>query len=119
MGDYRDGTRCALLGKDGRDRTDNPLLGDRCRLPPANGDRRVGKELVHDPLELGHGEIAGCRAVMLTEVRHVGDGEPKVSSQESGAIYSFLLRATVNRRNLGNPGLPQEPTHACQPLRRQ
>src|SRR5262249_29848881 len=84
-----------------------------------NRDRRVGKEPVHNPFELGRGEIAGCRAVILTEVRHGGDGQPKVCRKEHGAIQGFLLRTTVDRRDLCDPGLPQEQTHARQPLRRQ
>jgi hypothetical protein len=79
----------------------------------------VGKELVHNLFELGRGEIAGCRAVILTEVRNEGDGQPKVRRKESGAIQGFLLSATVDCGDLYDLGLLQEQTHARQPLRRQ
>ena len=75
--------------------------------------------MVHVPLELGPRERARCRAVILPENHNMGDRQPKVRGKESGAINGFLLGATIDRRDLGDPGLPQEQTHAYQPLRRQ
>ena len=75
----------------------------------------MGKELVYNLFELGRGEIAGCRAVILPEGRNGGDGQPKVRSKESGALQGFLLSATGDRRDLRDPGLLAEGADACVP----
>jgi hypothetical protein len=71
----------------------------------------VGKELVYHSLEFGRRQIASGRAIILTEFCDLRHRQRQMPSQESGAINRLLLSAAVDRRNLRDPGLPQEQTH--------
>jgi hypothetical protein len=94
------------------DRTYDASLSIDCALPTAYRLCRLGEELIGDSFEFLGRQEAGCRAIVLAELRNLVESERKMLGQNGRAIDRLLLGAAIDRANAGYPGLSQAQAHA-------